>query len=88
MEASCQESVRNVLDHLEWLDLSDFTFIMLGATSEMGPLQFLLDCGASVVSLLISSIFSSLIYLIMIKILSTLFQLGGRGSTCCNDSSW
>jgi len=34
----------------EWLDLSDSYFILLGATSAMGPLFFLLEHGANVIA--------------------------------------
>jgi hypothetical protein len=50
MEASCEQSVQSVLEHPEWLDLRGVSFIMLGATSEMGPLSFLLERGATVVA--------------------------------------
>jgi len=32
-------------------DLSDLYFVLLGATSEMGPLKFLLDRGANVIAI-------------------------------------
>jgi len=43
--------VQAVLDNTQWLDLSDETFVIIGATSEMGPLQFLLEHGATVIAL-------------------------------------
>ena len=39
-----------VIAHPEWLDLSDFTFVVLGAAAEMGPLRALLRWGADVVA--------------------------------------
>lgn len=38
MERSCAEALRLVVQHPEWLDLSDRTIVLLGAASEMGPL--------------------------------------------------
>lgn len=35
----------------EWLDLGGRTFVLLGATAELGPLHFLLRCGATVVAI-------------------------------------
>ena len=32
-------------------DLSDLYFVLLGATSEMGPLEFLLERGANVIAI-------------------------------------
>jgi hypothetical protein len=50
VEPSVGEAVRAVRDNPEWLDLSDCTFVVLGAASEMGPLPALLRWGASVVA--------------------------------------
>ncbi len=50
MEESCKLGVEAVVNNQQWLDLRDYTFVLLGATSEMGPLDFLLDCGATIVA--------------------------------------
>ena len=48
VEPSCAAAVRTVRDHPEWLDLSDLSFVVLGASAEMGPLTSLLRWGAEV----------------------------------------
>ena len=48
IEASCAEAIRSVMDTPEWLDLSDRHFALLGAASEMGPLEWLCRWGANV----------------------------------------
>ena len=50
IEPSCADAVRQVAAHPEWLDLSDLTFVVLGAGSEMGPLRSLLRWGADLVA--------------------------------------
>jgi hypothetical protein len=50
MESSAVEAVRLVSDNPEWLDLSDRYFVLLGAASEMGPLEALCTWGANVVA--------------------------------------
>ena len=51
-EPSFGASIREVVDNgADWLDLRGHTFILLGATSEMGPYDHLLQCGATVVGL-------------------------------------
>ena len=50
IEPSCGDAVELVIAHPEWLDLSDFTFVVLGAAAEMGPLRALLRWGADVVA--------------------------------------
>lgn len=47
MGARCLHAV---VDHPEWLDLSDRAFALLGAGAELGPLAPLLDWGATVVA--------------------------------------
>lgn len=47
-EPSFADAVRELMAHPEWLDLSDLTFVIIGAGSEMGPLKQLLDWGATV----------------------------------------
>ena len=51
IEASAGEAMKEVVLHPEWLDLSDHYFILLGATSAMGPLETLLSLGANVIAI-------------------------------------
>ena len=52
IEASAGESIKNVSSKAaNWMDLSDVLFVMLGATSAMGPLDNLLGHGATVVAI-------------------------------------
>jgi hypothetical protein len=50
VERGFATSVHTLLDHPEWLDLSDVTVVVLGAGAEMGPLRSLLRWGAQVVA--------------------------------------
>ena len=56
-KGTCDSSVGDAIARLQqqpqWLDLSDkpFVFVLIGATSEMGPLRFLLEHGAHVVAI-------------------------------------
>jgi hypothetical protein len=50
IEPSCAAAVAAVADNPEWLDLHDQTFVLLGAASEMGPLDYLTSWGATVVA--------------------------------------
>ena len=50
VERGLATSVHTVLDHPDWLDLSDVTVVVLGAGAEMGPLRSLLRWGAHVVA--------------------------------------
>ena len=50
IEPSTAHAVASVLDHPDWLDLSDVTIALLGAASEMGPLQWLSRWGAHLVA--------------------------------------
>ena len=51
MEPSCAASIARVTANSAWLDLrAQPAFVLLGATSEMGPLNFLLARGATVVA--------------------------------------
>ena len=45
------DSVAEAVKHPEWFDLRGKTFVLIGATSEMGPLDILLQCGADVVAI-------------------------------------
>ena len=49
IEPSCAEAVAEVDANPDWLDLSDQRMVVLGAGSEMGPLQPLLRWGATVI---------------------------------------
>ncbi|MFL6139204.1 MAG: hypothetical protein ACJ74O_15575 [Frankiaceae bacterium] len=51
LEPSCAQAVRLVADNPDWLDLSDLTFVLLGAAAEVGPLLPLCRWGARVVAL-------------------------------------
>ena len=44
-------SVEEAVAHPEWFDLRGKVFVLIGATSEMGPLDILLQCGATVVAI-------------------------------------
>jgi len=48
VEPSFVQAVNDVLDHPDWLDLSDLTVAVLGAGAEMGPLAALCNWGATV----------------------------------------
>ena len=50
IEPSCNEAIRDVMAHPDRLDLSDLKVVVLGAASEMGPLQTLLGWGAHVIA--------------------------------------
>ncbi|MGH2753120.1 MAG: hypothetical protein ACRDLB_01680 [Actinomycetota bacterium] len=50
IEPSCNEAVRTALADPDWFDLSDLNVVLLGAASEMGPLQSLLSWGAHVIA--------------------------------------
>ena len=50
IEPSAAEAIRRVASEPEWLDLSDRYFVLLGATSAMGPLEILLKHGANVIA--------------------------------------
>mmetsp|Transcript_30151 Transcript_30151/g.70344 ORF Transcript_30151/g.70344 Transcript_30151/m.70344 type:complete len:495 (-) Transcript_30151:31-1515(-) len=52
IEQSAADAVSKVLaGGPPWLDFSRYYFVLLGAGSEMGPLQTLLKCGANVVAI-------------------------------------
>ena len=50
IEPSCVEAVRLVASNAQWLDLSDTRVVLLGAASEMGPLEWLCKWGAEVIA--------------------------------------
>lgn len=50
MEPSCHGALSLVIDNAEWLDLSDRHFALLGASSEMGPLDPLSTWGANILA--------------------------------------
>jgi len=51
MDSSVQTALQNALTTQYYEDLSDLHIVLLGATSEMGPLKFLLDRGANVIAI-------------------------------------
>lgn len=51
MESSVKDNISSALTTQYYEDLSDLYFVLLGATSEMGPLKFLLDRGANVIAI-------------------------------------
>ena len=50
IEPSHADAIRTVMRNGEWLDLSDRTFILLGAGAEIGPLRFLATHRANIVA--------------------------------------
>ena len=50
MEPSCADALKLVVDNPAWLDLSDLSFALLGAASEMGPLIPLTQWRAHVIA--------------------------------------
>ena len=50
LEQSCATALAGVVSNRDWLDLSDRTFALLGASSEMGPLEPLTSWGAEVIA--------------------------------------
>lgn len=50
IEPSCVAAIRAVIDNREWLDLRDVRVALLGAASEMGPLEWLTRWGADVLA--------------------------------------
>ncbi|HEX2195404.1 MAG TPA: hypothetical protein VHJ76_00640, partial [Actinomycetota bacterium] len=50
IERSCAAAVAEAVRNPGWLDLSDLTFVLLGAAAEMGPLEALCGWGADVVA--------------------------------------
>ncbi len=48
IEVGAAEGVEEVLANPEWLDLSDLTFVVLGAGAELGPYPALMGLGATV----------------------------------------
>ena len=52
IEQSCADEIKYVVMNQEkWLDLSDKYFVLIGATSAMGPLDMLLKYGANIIAL-------------------------------------
>ena len=50
LEASARDAIELVVRNPEWLDLSDQTFVLLGASSQMGPLERLASWRANVIA--------------------------------------
>ncbi|MFP5351186.1 MAG: hypothetical protein ACLGIB_01310 [Actinomycetota bacterium] len=51
IEPSCREAVASVVAEPDWLDLSGTRFVLMGAASEMGPLESLTRWGAEVIAI-------------------------------------
>ena len=51
IERSCGDAIRLVAATPEWLDLTDTRVVLLGAASEMGPLEWLCTWGADVIAI-------------------------------------
>ncbi|KAA8491074.1 hypothetical protein FVE85_4491 [Porphyridium purpureum] len=51
IEPSAAAAIRMVAENGKWLDLRGKYFVLLGAGSAMGPLPFLLSCGANVIAI-------------------------------------
>ena len=50
MDQTLCDAIAKLQANPDWLDLSDKYFVLIGATSEMGPLRFLLSHGVLHVS--------------------------------------
>lgn len=50
IEPSMSEAIRLAVSSPDWFDLSDVTFVLLGAASEMGPFKSLMEWGANVIA--------------------------------------
>jgi hypothetical protein len=50
IEKSAADAIGMVAQHPEWANLSNRTFVLLGALAEMGPLRVLLSLGANVIA--------------------------------------
>lgn len=51
IEQDCADAIANCVDNPEWLDLSNHYFVLLGASSAMGPIHVLLELGANVIAI-------------------------------------
>ena len=51
IEPSHAQALHRVMEHPEWFDLSDHTFVLLGAASEAGPLASLAQWRANIVAI-------------------------------------
>lgn len=52
IEKSCADEIKAVVQNQgKWLDLSDKYFVLIGATSAMGPLDMLLKYGANIIAI-------------------------------------
>ncbi|MDX1415800.1 MAG: hypothetical protein R3293_16505 [Candidatus Promineifilaceae bacterium] len=50
IEPSHGQALQTVANHPQWLDLSEQQFVLLGAGAEMGPLDLLLEWGATIIA--------------------------------------
>jgi hypothetical protein len=51
LETSHSESIMNVVKHSEYQDLRNHYFVLLGAGSEVGPMEYLLSRGANIIAI-------------------------------------
>ena len=51
IEPDCGEAIKEVVRNPGWMDLSDQTFVLLGATSAMGPFNLLKELGAHIIAI-------------------------------------
>ncbi|MFW2382268.1 MAG: hypothetical protein ACN4GZ_10960, partial [Acidimicrobiales bacterium] len=51
IEVSAAAALEEVLDNPDWLDLSDLTFVVMGAGAELGPYPALMGLGATVAAI-------------------------------------
>lgn len=51
IEVSAAAAVEEVLDNPDWMDLSDLTFVVMGAAAELGPYPALMGLGARVAAI-------------------------------------
>jgi hypothetical protein len=50
IEQDCADAIAAVVRNPEWMDLKDQTFVILGASSAMGPFHVLKDLGANIIA--------------------------------------
>eukprot|EP01095_Lingulamoeba_sp_RSL-Kostka_P001173 TRINITY_DN1165_c5_g1_i1.p1 TRINITY_DN1165_c5_g1~~TRINITY_DN1165_c5_g1_i1.p1 ORF type:complete len:531 (+),score=220.26 TRINITY_DN1165_c5_g1_i1:70-1662(+) len=51
IEKSCADSIINVVDNKDWIDLSEEYFVLFGASSAMGPYLTLMELGANIIAI-------------------------------------
>mmetsp|Transcript_149518 Transcript_149518/g.261260 ORF Transcript_149518/g.261260 Transcript_149518/m.261260 type:complete len:734 (-) Transcript_149518:109-2310(-) len=87
IELSCGHAMTQVADRKDWLDLSGLTFVMLGASSAMGPFPMLMALGATVVAVDIDrpNIWKKLIGICKSSSGKLVFPLKKPQGQCAND---